>query len=1408
MDFREICDFFGGTIFYDDFRGNLKEIQKKLDRLDSESPPEPSIDHTATLILLRAVWNLLSGDFENASVLLGYLTDGEYGPRWRFRGHAYTSLMVTWIEFPPLFKQCELSGPALLTWRGRSPAKRAASEFVSCYKLKEHVLSDLDLVEVRVLHQVNEFYSRTRGVALKLNPAVEGYEDHQNIRDNLQKEVSASEVQLVRLLQRVAEMELLAVGAYLIRLLYEIAHTAGFPDQDVYLELMKEWYTMLGDEAGIGLYWLIRGDYNTSPPFTSPLVLNFDIVDCPDEYGGDSTMFYQVKAYSPQLARQQVMANLSEITEERIGSAHGQSSSFTTVSNEAKRDLISPGLSSNLTHHTRFLKNLSAARACYDEAEIHFRNAGSARGSAAVALRKACTLFMEDIQPYRNWRTAKNYSEIKRLLDISQQLCDVSGDVQLEKLVETHFLLAWRTNDINSAKSLGDWAESSHNSIFGLCLGLLTFRVGQFFRYHCGSMTRATAALEISRHLLKPMKGFRTLWFQVMLAEASSSKSQGNFPGAKIWHDCLKESWQQMVSLLLPSSLLGDCSDPASEIKKSCAAMILLFTARTVESIISVDIQLGDPSAFPSESTRKLLDRINYKNQQPITQQWWSTQQLHIKYQKTIRLHKRLLQRGELEKANESLETFLNDQDILSREDLQARSYIIDVSMTYGADHFARDILSRIKDDDLLPLQYVTVSRGFSAEVKRDERRRSLRSLEVIFLCSIKAGDWARARRLLDSLESASPGFFTSKTSYTQLWPWQRFLYAGLVYEKEQQYNLAMLYFRQSWAFIKVSQMCIGTPNERRLLWDSPDVVRLVASLARRSLMWESDQPGVTKLEPSADPRIDTRMFEGFDMGVDYGEVKHSTDALFFLETGRAQHVWETSILVEGTSYKIVEANYKYRMWIQLKIKDTRTKSEEAEFQQLDKEKKEFTALLYSASPNTSNPRLTAFPLPMKKLFESIPTKAIVLYTSLSDEGMIILAVDRTGIKGYELAAEITPKVLSKLVLSYLQELQAEKESADSDSSKLDALGSKLSRVLFNPSVERYIAASEHVIFVPSGDLMRLPLGALKYKNDYLILQKEVSQVPSLSALCQLRCYRQASVKISVSVIAQPGSIARARATGEPALPMAGIEAKLIGKLAGAKVSDAKDVTRKQFQDDLKNSGFLHISTHGYSDDDFAMNPYISLQEEFRVIDMLAVSTNVQLVTFSACLSGMGHASESGDMQGFPQAILAAGANAFIGALWETNDLATMIHMYYFYFLLFGGVLKDPSFAHAWQGATFLLYHLTVPEAIDWLEIFVGSWDKWDERGEKPNDFVKNGRKKLTGLIQDLKTEEGAKKINFKHPYIWAPFVLVGNGSTIVISSRYEEFSEKLKEVRIRMDELRPQLYILGTARKSSSAHI
>jgi CHAT domain-containing protein len=319
---------------------------------------------------------------------------------------------------------------------------------------------------------------------------------------------------------------------------------------------------------------------------------------------------------------------------------------------------------------------------------------------------------------------------------------------------------------------------------------------------------------------------------------------------------------------------------------------------------------------------------------------------------------------------------------------------------------------------------------------------------------------------------------------------------------------------------------------------------------------------------------------------------------------------------------------------------------------------------------------------------------------------------------------------------------------------------------------------------VVSGILTRIPFGALKYKGEYLMLHKVVSQIPSLRALHFLRGKRSSEPgwnRFRLNVVARPGK------AGNQWLPMAGMEAIAIAHHGGS-ASNAEDVSQEGFRDLIRDSDFLHICTHGYYDADYPYNSHLLLKEHFRVLDMLAVRSEVSLVTFSACLSGVGRASDAGDIQGFSHAVLAAGANCYLGALWEVNDVATMIHMHIFYSCLLR-LYRGCTISFAWGIATITLYRLSLDEAINHLENFLQNWDIWERNGKNPTDLAgKAAKRKVQRVIADWK--EGRNLIDFKSPHIWAPFGLIGNaGREIEVSSQPSRSLEETCELARQASE-------------------
>ena len=162
---------------------------------------------------------------------------------------------------------------------------------------------------------------------------------------------------------------------------------------------------------------------------------------------------------------------------------------------------------------------------------------------------------------------------------------------------------------------------------------------------------------------------------------------------------------------------------------------------------------------------------------------------------------------------------------------------------------------------------------------------------------------------------------------------------------------------------------------------------------------------------------------------------------------------------------------------------------------------------------------------------------------------------------------------------------------------------------------------------------------------------------------------------------------------GESRLPMGGIEALIIGMFSNHNVLNAAKLSRDDFCKELSQAQMLHICTHGYSDAHRPLNSYISLRERLRILDLTGVGYHAGVVIFSTCMSGAGNPHPTDDVVGFVHAILATGIKLFAGCLWKVNDVSTLLHTYFTYWLIHekGGYFG--SFLDLWNIATRILHN-------------------------------------------------------------------------------------------------------------------
>ena len=248
------------------------------------------------------------------------------------------------------------------------------------------------------------------------------------------------------------------------------------------------------------------------------------------------------------------------------------------------------------------------------------------------------------------------------------------------------------------------------------------------------------------------------------------------------------------------------------------------------------------------------------------------------------------------------------------------------------------------------------------------------------------------------------------------------------------------------------------------------------------------------------------------------------------------------------------------------------------------------------------------------------------------------------------------------------------------------------------------------------------------------------------------------------------------------ALPGTRLEARSLEKLLpGATVRFGSDASEQYLEKlategKLKDIGILHIATHGEANQTRPRETALILaqdrlptakEQEARVLagkrpveGRLTVGTvldgwklDAELVTLSACQTGLGAETGGDGMLGFAQALLQKGTRSVVLSRWKVDDGATSLLMVRFYENLLGKreTLKGPMpKAEALRDAKKWLRELPREEALKRLATLVDGVPRGERGGVRP-------------ALPTKKPDAPTADRPYAHPYYWAAFVLIGD---------------------------------------------
>ena len=279
-------------------------------------------------------------------------------------------------------------------------------------------------------------------------------------------------------------------------------------------------------------------------------------------------------------------------------------------------------------------------------------------------------------------------------------------------------------------------------------------------------------------------------------------------------------------------------------------------------------------------------------------------------------------------------------------------------------------------------------------------------------------------------------------------------------------------------------------------------------------------------------------------------------------------------------------------------------------------------------------------------------------------------------------------------------------------------LGRELFNILVNPA---RIAASKKLIIIPDDLLYYFPFETLISGDNWLINDIDISYAPSISSLRSLKGrYTKADLKNRLDLIAfgnpenkieySAVEIQKIQAFFPPRK-----RATFTGKAASEKSLKSRN---------LKEYKIIHFAAHGIIDDQKPGRSSVVLSAgddspedgNLQAREIYNLALRADLVTLSACESGLGRFIRGEGIEGLNRAFFYAGASSVLMSLWAVNDQAGAYLMERFYYYL----TSSSSIASALQKAK----------------------------------------------IDMIQSKE------YSHPYFWAPFIVAGNADRVIFLKR------------------------------------
>lgn len=311
----------------------------------------------------------------------------------------------------------------------------------------------------------------------------------------------------------------------------------------------------------------------------------------------------------------------------------------------------------------------------------------------------------------------------------------------------------------------------------------------------------------------------------------------------------------------------------------------------------------------------------------------------------------------------------------------------------------------------------------------------------------------------------------------------------------------------------------------------------------------------------------------------------------------------------------------------------------------------------------------SSFPPKLGDLLQTRPTRVEDLRKYLTaEESVLIYFGDRNLI--YAAAVTLDSIHVVRLdVLDLGAKVAAARKAIQEVNPQANELMQKLYWEIFAP-VRPHLRGTKLTI-VAHGSLHYLPFSALGDGRKYLIDDYALRQIPSLEILKYGS--RSKIERVDRLLIFGNPDLGNPRHD----LPFAQTEAEQLWAVFKGELNTRKSASRQAFLQKAPGARFIHIASHGEFDNTKPLQSGLMFSDERvggtvasgRVTagDLYETAIDADVVTLSACETGLGSVENGDDVIGLTRGFLYAGARSVFASLWLVDDEATstlMLRLY------------------------------------------------------------------------------------------------------------------------------------------------